>query len=108
MTKRSRCKNALGVCIFKRPSLGVFYAVFQTFSMGLTSRCSNLLSNDSCISFPISFHIALLVLFGIMFQTMTYTQILASTCVTKGTQPEAITVPLPAPAFGCQVQCSLR
>lgn len=55
-----------------------------------------LLSDDSCISFPVSFHIALLVLLGIMFQTMTYTQILASSCVAKGTHPEAITMPLPA------------
>lgn len=68
----------------------------RSFPRDLTSRCGNLLSDDSCISFPVSFHIALLVLFGIMFQTMTYTQIFASLCVAKGTQPEAITMPLPA------------
>lgn len=80
--------------LLRRPSLGIFYTISQRFSMGLSpdADSGNLLSNDSCMFFLVSFHIVLVVLSGIIFQKMTCTHIFVSRQICKGTQLETITI----------------
>lgn len=101
MTKRSSCINALGFSAFvKTISCHIpFYPRSFPWDLAPDACSGNQLSNDFYVSFPFTFHVALLVCYGIIFWRTTCTQIFVSMCVIMWTQPQAFTTYLFLPQF---------